>query len=76
LERTLSAELLPVRLLGVAGSRLTHDAAVQGDLFDGASRERQSSLDRAVDAIRSQFGGAAIQRGCAVDKPQEGRQGQ
>jgi hypothetical protein len=67
-ERTLTAELLPVRLLGVGGTRLTTNGTIQGDLFDSGVRERQTSLDRAVDAIRSQFGAAATRRRCAVDK--------
>jgi DNA polymerase-4 len=67
-ERTVTKELLPIRLLGVGASRLTQETAVQGDLFD-ASQERQGSLDRTIDAIRNQFGTAAIQRGRLVDKP-------
>jgi DNA polymerase-4 len=62
-ERSLSRELLPVRLLGVGVTRLTSDTAVQRDLFDGGVRERQGALDQAIDAIRGQFGAAAIRRG-------------
>jgi DNA polymerase-4 len=67
-ERTVAAELLPLRLLGVGGSRLTSDRAVQGELFDDGADERQGRLDRALDAIRGQFGTAAIRRGSPVDR--------
>jgi hypothetical protein len=50
---------------------LTFDRAVQGDLFDGPRRERQGALDRAVDAIRAQFGARAIRRGRLVEPPSE-----
>jgi DNA polymerase-4 len=67
-ERSLSRELLPVRLLGVGATKLTRATAVQGDLFDGAGRERQSALDQAIDAIRGQFGTDAIQRASLLDQ--------
>jgi DNA polymerase-4 len=70
-ERTVTKELLPLRLLGVGASRLTQDDVVQGDLFEDAAKARQGSLDRTIDAIRNQFGGAAIQRGRLVDKPRD-----
>lgn len=66
-ERGLTRDLLPVRLLGVGACRLTRDAAVQGDLFDASLRERQQSLDQTIDAIREQFGAAAIQRASLLD---------
>jgi hypothetical protein len=45
------------------------EAAVQGDLFDGRQREvRQQALDRAVDAIRDEFGAAAIRRGSSLGR--------
>ena len=71
-ERSLTAEVLPLRLLGVGGSNLSRDAAVQGDLFDGERRARQGQLDRAVDAIRGQFGAAAIRRGSVFGRGDSG----
>jgi DNA polymerase-4 len=69
LERALTPEMLPVRLLGVGASRLTEDATVQGDLFEDASQARQGALDRTIDAIRNQFGAGALRRGRLVDEP-------
>ena len=68
LERSLKFDLLPVRLLGVGAGNLVRDAVIQGDLFDGGRRERQDAVDRAVDAIRAQFGTRAIERGAPRDK--------
>ncbi len=61
--RSLTPEMLPLRLLGVGASRLVRGGAVQGQLFDTDVRERRAALDRTVDAIRGQFGRDAIQRG-------------
>jgi DNA polymerase-4 len=61
-----SDDLLPLRLLGVGGTRLTRDAHVQGDLFDGGRGKRGEALDQAVDAIREQFGADAIRRGSGL----------
>jgi DNA polymerase-4 len=67
-ERSLTRELLPVRLLGVGVTRLTSDSPVQRGLFDGEARHRQGALDQAIDAIRGQFGTGAIQRGSLLDR--------
>src|SRR5262249_842307 len=52
--RALSRDMLPIRLLGVGAAKLTREAAVQRGLFDDGARERQTALDRTVDAIRGQ----------------------
>jgi DNA polymerase-4 len=69
LERSLCRDILPVRLLGVGGSKLVRPGFIQGSLFDDDQRERHAALDRAVDAIRGQFGTGAIRRGLLVDDP-------
>jgi DNA polymerase-4 len=67
-DRSLTQELLPLRLLGVGASRLTRDPVVQLELFDDGQRGRQTALDQAVDAIRTRFGTGAIQRGSLVKR--------
>jgi DNA polymerase-4 len=67
-QRGLSPDLLPVRLLGVGATRLLRGPAVQGDLFDAGKRERQHSLDQTIDAIRGQFGAAAVRRASLLDR--------
>jgi hypothetical protein len=56
----------------VGASRLTRQAAVQGDLFDAGRRQRQELLDRTIDTIRGQFGDAAIRRGSLLDRGTNG----
>jgi DNA polymerase-4 len=75
LGRALARDVLPVRLLGVGATRLVRGGAVQGELFDGEQRERHCALDRAVDAIRGQFGTGAIRRGSRLDAPPEAGEG-
>src|ERR1043166_3420341 len=42
-ERSLSDEILPLRLLGVGAGRLTREGTVQSDLFDEDHRERHAA---------------------------------
>jgi hypothetical protein len=62
-ERSLSGDMLPVRLLGVGAARLARDPVVQRGLFDEEVRQKQSAVDRAVGATRGQFGRGAIRSG-------------
>lgn len=55
-------EFSPVRLIGVHVDRLDK-ADVQMDLFTDPRREKQRSLDRAMDAIQDRFGKQSVRRG-------------
>jgi DNA polymerase-4 len=68
LERSATADILPVRLLGVGATNLTRIRIVQGQLFEDEERKRQSALDQTIDAIRQQLGGTAIQRGSLLER--------
>jgi DNA polymerase-4 len=61
-DRKVPDDWLPVRLLGVGASNLTADRPAQGHLFEDGWRKKQRALDEALDAIRRQFGRAAIRR--------------
>jgi DNA polymerase IV len=67
-DRSLSRELLPVRLLGVGASKLTRQPTLQGNLFEEGVHERESALDQTIDSIRAKFGTGSIQRGGLLDK--------
>jgi DNA polymerase-4 len=67
-ERGVTDDLFPVRLLGVGATRLTRDATVQRNLFEASQRDRQQALDHTIDAIRGQFGSAAVRRGSLLDR--------
>jgi DNA polymerase-4 len=71
-DRSINGDLLPLRLLGVGATRLSREAALQGDLFDGGQRQRRQALDKTVDAIRDQFGAGAIRRGSSLGRGNSG----
>jgi DNA polymerase IV len=72
LERALTSDILPLRLLGVGLTNLTREGALQGDLFQCTERKQESALDQAVDEIRRQLGRTAIQRGSVLHRKTEG----
>ncbi len=59
----LPAGHLPVRLLGMGVSGLDDTRQIQGMLFDGEERERQSRVDAVADQIKEKFGAGALRRG-------------
>lgn len=73
-ERSLAADVLPVRLLGVGAVKLTRDTLVQKQLFGEETRERHGALDTTIDAIRGQFGTEAIHRGSQLDRTETRQQ--
>jgi DNA polymerase-4 len=68
-ERSVTAEVLPLRLLGVGASNLARDGMVQGQLFADEERTRGAALDQTIDAIRARLGSGAIRRGSLLDPP-------
>jgi DNA polymerase-4 len=67
-ERSLTTELMPVRLLGVGVTKLTREPIAQGNLFEEDSHPRQAALDQTIDSIRAQFGTGSVRRGSLLDK--------
>jgi DNA polymerase-4 len=68
-ERSVTAEVLPLRLLGVGASNLARHGLVQGQLFEDVERRRGEALDQTIDAIRARLGSGAIRRGSLLDRP-------
>jgi len=70
-ERSLTKDLLPVRLLGVGATKLTRAHLIQGSLFEDDGHPQHAVLDQTIDTIRAQFGSGSIQRGSLLDRPKE-----
>jgi DNA polymerase-4 len=62
----LPAGHLPVRLVGMGVSGLDDTGLVQGMLFDGEKREKQSQVDAVADEIKERFGAGALRRGSSL----------
>ena len=59
---------MPVRLLGVRLSELTHHAA-QGSLFEDG--EKKKNLYKAIDSVKTKYGKLALQKARAIKKENE-----
>jgi DNA polymerase IV len=71
LQSRVSAQWLPLRLMGVGATRLVGEEQVQHDLFGQDWRARQKALEGAMDAIRDQYGRGAIRRARLLQPPPE-----
>ncbi|MBM4072530.1 MAG: DNA polymerase IV [Planctomycetes bacterium] len=67
-ERSLTSDLMPVRLLGVGATKLTREPIVQGNLFEQNQHPQQAALDQTIDTIRAQFGTGSIGRGILLNR--------
>lgn len=63
LDKLLTQDLLPARLISVGAGKLARPGQVQGGLFDTGEAQKQTGVDHALDAIKDRFGPEAIQRG-------------
>ena len=59
---------MSVRLLGVGASGTDEEDDGQISLFDNEEREKQTSCDNAMDAIRKKYGTEAIKRASLLEK--------
>jgi DNA polymerase-4 len=67
----LPANHLPVRLVGMGVSGFDATGLVQGLLFDGEQRKKQTELDLASDQIRERFGSSALRRATSLPPKKE-----
>ena len=71
LDELLTRERMrPVRLIGLGASNLVEDAVQLG--FDDAEARRAANVDRALDGIRSRYGGEAVRRGLRRGRKEPG----
>jgi DNA polymerase-4 len=57
----------PLRLMGISLTMLTREDSEQISMFPDEKKERGRRIDRAVDAIRQQFGSSTIRRAAQMD---------
>ena len=57
---------LPIRLVGMGVSGLGDTGMVQGMLFGGQEREKQSRVDAVADETKERFGSVALRRGSSL----------
>lgn len=68
-------EVTPLRQLGVHLSRITSDAGIQYNLFDGDRFERMGEVEKAIDQIRSRYGEDSVMRACFLNSKTNHMQG-
>ena len=59
---------MPLRLLGVSLSQLTHEDSAQLSMFSDPKRDREQELDRLIDGLRHRFGTDTIVRGSIIEQ--------
>ncbi len=57
---------VPIRLIGVSGSKASEESFTQYNMFDTTNYEKLSKLDGAIDSIRNKYGSSSIKRACFV----------
>ncbi|MBQ8717799.1 MAG: DNA polymerase IV [Clostridia bacterium] len=62
---------MPLRLIGVSLTMITHEKAEQVSLFPDERRERRRKIDYAVDSIRGRFGRGTIHRAAQLSEESE-----
>ena len=62
---------MPLRLIGVSLTMITHEQSEQVSLFPDERRERRRKIDHAVDSIRGRFGKGTIHRAAQMSEESE-----
>lgn len=60
---------MPLRLLGISLTQLTHGGETQLSLFRDPKKEKNRKLDQTLDNIRKRYGMDKVQRGSTVQSP-------
>lgn len=62
---------MPLRLIGVSLTMITHEQCEQASLFPDERREKRRKIDHAVDSIRGRFGRGTIHRASQLGEETE-----